>query len=114
MNRFNYNSCGKYTSTYYICADIWAQILLGVIRWLNEFIKKIKVFNTEKVDGVWEQRLRPMRITAVWIYEKCGWIGRVILTSNPREGVLAVRKSFCSCLMLSNPCGVLLAKEMVP
>lgn len=58
--------------------------------------------------------LHLIRITAVWIYEKCGWIGRVILTSNPREGVLAVRKSFCSCLMLSNPCGVLLAKEMVP
>ena len=27
-------------------------------RMLNEFIEKIEVFNAEKVDGVWEQRLR--------------------------------------------------------
>ena len=27
-------------------------------RMLNELIEKIEVFNTEKVDGVWEQRLR--------------------------------------------------------
>ena len=27
-------------------------------RMLNELIEKIEVFNAEKVDGVWEQRLR--------------------------------------------------------
>ena len=27
-------------------------------RMLNELIDKIKVFNAEKIDGVWEQRLR--------------------------------------------------------
>ena len=28
------------------------------LRMLNELIEKIEVFNAEKVDGVWEQRLR--------------------------------------------------------
>ncbi len=28
------------------------------LRMLNELVEKIEVFNAEKVDGVWEQRLR--------------------------------------------------------
>ena len=36
----------------------WSVVELGAPPWLLRLIEKIEVFSAEKIDGVWEQRLR--------------------------------------------------------